>query len=859
MPNMADIVHRRRERRAESRRRSEARTRAAGLGLGYLFSIALAIGIFAAALAYANLTRGLPSIDQLPILLNPTNGLLLQPTRVYDRTGEHLIHTFAPTNLERVYIPLSSLPNSIADATIAVADSGFEQHLGYLLSGLDNPDVHPTLAQSLAYDLLLFDEPPSLHRALRERLLAAQITAHYGRSQILEWYLNSANYGHYAFGIEAAAELYFDKSALDLTLTESAVLAAVSQTPSLNPLDASEAASQRGRDVLEVMQTLGMIEEVSSLLTSPPAPSQSTPAGLPKGEGGISPAFINLVMTQLSSRYDRQRIERGGLVIVTTLDYELQRDAVCLTQIYAARLAGMASDESGCEAARYLSALPETNLAAPSASAIILDPRDGQILTLVGETGAGGQSAFLAAHRPGSLLAPFVYLTGFVRGLGPASLVWDIPGADIQNPDNEFHGPVRLRTALANDYLIPALDMLEQMGAQNAMQTVRSFGLDLETGPGFVSNSPPQSLLNMAAAYGIFAAQGLRNGQSFDFAQNKPFGETIQPSAVLRVETLDGTLWLDWSQPESQAVVEPQLAYLMNHILSDGPARWPSWGNPNVLEIGWPAAVKPGWTGGPEAWMVGYSPARVVAVWTGSLGDEPLLLSPPQEERVLSPRLPAALWSALMQTASASLPPDGWTPPAGITEMDVCDPSGYLPTTDCPDIVREVFLSGSEPTQSDNLFRTYPVNRETGLLATVFTLPDLVEERVFMVVPAEARVWAAAAGIPVPPEAYDAIQLGAPNPNVNITAPSLFAEISGRVEITGTAAGEGFQYYRIQVGQGLNPRAWIQIGSDVTVPVTNGLLAEWDTTGLSGLYAVQLVVVYEDQRVETAVVQVTVK
>jgi membrane peptidoglycan carboxypeptidase len=855
MPNMADIVHRRRERRAQSRRRSEARTRAAGLGLGYLFSIALAIGIFAAALAYADLTRGLPSIERLPILLNPTNGLLLQPTRVYDRTGEHLIHTFAPTNLERVYIPLSSLPNSIADATIAATDSGFERHLGYMLSGLDNPDAHPTLAQGIAYDLLLFDEPPSLRRALRERLLAAQITAHYGRSQILEWYLNSANYGHYAFGIEAAAELYFDKSALELTLAETAVLAAVSQTPSLNPFDAPEAASQRGRDVLQVMQALGMIEDLPSSLPSPLRPS---PNGGEDG-GEVAPAFVNLVMTQLSSRYDHQRIERGGLVIVTTLDYGLQRDAVCLTQIYAARLAGMASDESGCEAARYLSALPETNFTAPSASAIILDPRDGQILALVGETGAGGQSALLTAHRPGSLLAPFVYLTGFARGLGPASLVWDIPGADIQNPDNKFHGPMRLRAALANDYLIPALDMLEQMGAQNAMQTARSFGLDLEAGPGFVSDSPPQSLLDVAAAYGIFAAQGIRNGQPFDFAPDKSFDEALQPSAVLRVETLDGALWLDWSQPESQAVVEPQLAYLMNHILSDGPARWPSWGNPNVLEIGRPAAVKPGWTGGPEAWTVGYSPARVVAVWTSSLGDEPPLLSPPQGGRILSPRLPAALWSALMRTASAPLPPDGWTMPAGVTESDVCDPSGYLPTADCPDIVREVFLSGSEPTQSDNLFRAYLVNRETGLLATVFTPPDLVEERVFMVVPAEARTWAAAAGIPVPPEAYDSIQLGAPNPNVNITAPSLFAEINGRVEITGTAAGTGFQYYRIQVGQGLNPREWIQIGGNVIAPVTNGLLAEWDTTGLSGLYAVQLVVVYEDQRVETAVVQVTVK
>jgi len=197
--------------------------------------------------------------------------------------------------------------------------------------------------------------------------------------------------------------------------------------------------------------------------------------------------------------------------------------------------------------------------------------------------------------------------------------------------------------------------------------------------------------------------------------------------------------------------------------------------------------------------------------------------------------------------------------PAGVTEMEVCDPSGLLPTADCPNIVREVFLNGSEPIQSDNLFRAFAVNRETGLLATVFTPPDLVEQRVFMILPARARAWAAAAGIPVPPEAYDAIQLAAPNPDVNITSPALFAEVSGRVQITGTAAGEGFQYYRIQVGQGLNPRAWIQIGGNVTAPVTNGLLAEWDTDGLGGLYAVQLVVVYGDQRVEMAVIQVTVR
>lgn len=843
MPDMAEIVHRRRERRADQRRRAESRVRAAGLGFGYIFSILLAIGIFASVFAYADLTRDLPSIEQLPILLNQTNGLLLQPTRVYDRTGEHVIFAFAPTDSQRVYLPLNSLPEALVDATIAASDPRFESHAGYLLSGLDNPDLHPTLAQKLAYDLLLFAETPSLRRTLRERLIAAQITAHFGRDQVMEWYLNSANYGHYAFGIESASELYFNKPATDLTLIESALLASVSQTPSLNPIDAPDAASQRARETLLIMQALGMIEDV---------PSLNLPSPTGKGAGSEG-AFVNLVMTQLSTRYDRQRLERGGLKIITTLDHDLQTDALCLTKIYTVRLAGAPNDETNCDAARYLSALPQSNLADPSASALVLDPRDGQILAFVGETSAGGESAFVAAHRPGSLLTSFVYLTGFARGLGPASLVWDVPRGDIQNPDLAFHGPMRLRTALANDYLAPALEVMDQMGADNAVRTARSFGLDLAPGAAFVSDSPPQTLLDLSAAYATFSALGLRNGQRF--------ADTIQPASVLRVETVDGAIWLDWSQPESQSVVSPQLAYLMNHALSDAPARWPSWGTPNVTEIGRPAALKSGWTDSADAWTIGYTPARLAAVWTGTPPSVPL--SSQGEDRMmtggLSPRLPAALWSALMQTASASLPADGWTPPAGITEMDVCDPSGLLPSADCPDVVREVFVNGFEPTQVDNLFHAYTINRETGLLATVFTPPDLVEERVFMSVPEEARQWAAGTGIPVEPVTYDAIQPAAPNLNFNISSPTLFAEVSGRVQLVGTAAGNGFQFYRIQVGKGLYPREWMQVGGNVTTPVINGPLAEWDTEGLEGLYAIQLVVVYADQRVETAVILVMVK
>ena len=821
MPSPTEIVHRRRERRADSRRTAQGRVRAAWFGFGYIFSILLALAIFAFAFAYADLTRDLPSVDQLPILLDSQNGLLLQPTRVTDRTGQHTLFTFAPDDSPRAYIPLDGLPDDLINAAIAASDANFDSHPGYIWSGLDNPDAHPTLAQKLAYELLLFDEPPSLQRALRERILAAQITARFGGDQVMEWTLNSANYGNYAFGIESAAQLYFKKSAKDLSLAESAMLAAVAQTPSLNPLDAPGAAAQRANEVLLIMKALGMIENL------PPLSSPSEKNAVVEN----TDAFINLALAQLSTRYDRTRIERGGLVIVTTLDYELQKNTICLAEIYNARLANTTVNESDCEAARLLPALPESNLTDASTSAIILDPRDGQILAMIGNVNP---------HPAGALLTPFVYLTGFTRGLGPASLVWDIPRGDLQNPDNQFHGPMRLRAALANDYLIPAADVIEQMGSQNAVNTARSFGLDLEPGAAFASDSPPQSILDLAAAYGTFAASGLRNGQSV--------GDSIQPSAILRVESVDGGVWLDWSSPESQSVVSPQLAYLMNDILSDSPARWPSWGNPNVLEVGRPAAVKPGWTGGPGAWTVGYTPARLVAVWTGA----------DSSESTIPARLPASLWNALIQTASLSLAPDDWTRPAGVTEMDVCDPSGLLPTNDCPAIVREIFLNGFEPTQGDTLFRSYAVNRETNLLATVFTPPELVEQRVFMAVPQEARVWAASAGIPVAPEAYDAIQLQVVNPNVNITSPLMFADVNGRIEITGTAAGEGFQYYKIQVGQGLNPSAWIQIGGTIT-PVENSLLIEWDTTGLSGLYAIQLVVVYEDQRVETAIIQVTVK
>lgn len=837
MSSTIPILRARRERRLARQRLREARKGTTFLAVGTMLSLVAATVIVVSAFAYVNLTRDLPSTAVLPILLNPPDGLLLQPTRIYDRTGKDLLFTFATNNAQRRYLPLSAtnpqhLPRSLRDAVIAKTDPYFEEHPGYTLTTITNYDLHPTLAQRLVFDLLLFDEPPSLRRALRERILAAQITARYGRTQVLEWYLNSANFGHHAFGAEAAAQLYFGKSAAQLVTAESAILAAVSDAPSLNPYDAPLTALERGRETLTLMQVQGLLSADAALEARGESPVFQT---LPTPERQPAAAFVNLLLTQLDTQFPRERIERGGLTIISTLDYDLQQQSSCVTAFYAARLAGSPDPVLPCEAVRFLSALPpEIKVDNSSASAIVIDPKTGQILAVVGETFQAQETPLLAAHDTGSVLDAFIYLTGFTRGLSPASLIWDIPGkTDVQNFDGQYHGPMRLRVALANDYPAPAAQVLSQMGAENVEEISSSFGVSMDS---------ELSLLEAAGAFGVFAQEGVYFGQEFD--------DTFKPVSVLRVEGNDGSLWLDWSTPQAKPVVTPGLAYLMNHALSDETARLGILQSSNLLSIGTPVAVKLGQTeDARDAWTIGYTPSRVVAVWTGTRA---------QTGSDLSSRAPAALWNALMPMALQNLPREGWAAPEDVSVVNVCDPSGLLPTMDCPNLVSEVFLKGNEPIQADTMYRKYAVNRETGLLATVFTLPQLIEERVYLVVPPDARSWAEGTGLEIPPSNYDVIQPPPLNENVKITAPDLFSEVNGAVQIEGTAAGDGFVSYRVLVGQGLNPREWIQV-AESSQPVTNGVLAEWDANGLSGLYAIQLQVVRNDQSVDTAINQITVK
>jgi membrane peptidoglycan carboxypeptidase len=221
----------------------------------------------------------------------------------------------------------------------------------------------------------------------------------------------------------------------------------------------------RIRKLLSAEATANALGESPLFQTPPPAQPQ------------VAAAFTNLLLTQLDSRFPRERIERGGLTIISTLDYEVQKQSSCITAFYAARLAGLPDPVLACDGLRFLPVLPPgIKVPDSSASAIITDPKSGQILAAVGETFQAQETPLIAAHNPGSTLDAFVYLAGFTRGLSPASLIWDIPGkTDVQNFDGQYHGPLRLRIALANDYPAPAAQVLSQMGVENVNKISSSF------------------------------------------------------------------------------------------------------------------------------------------------------------------------------------------------------------------------------------------------------------------------------------------------------------------------------------------------------------------------------------------------
>ena len=861
-----------------------------------LLAVAL---IFSFAWFYASLTRDLPPLGYLPVLLEPPDGVLLQPTRLYDRTGQHILRILQnPASGERYYLGLPAemwrdqlrqlstperaeitafLPTEIVDATLAVNEPYFWDSPGFSAYGLFSGSS-PTLAQRLVRDLLLQDEPAGLRRNLRERLLAAQLTSVYGRARVLEWYLNSSQYGPLIYGVESASRVYFNKPAAELTLAQAALIAAVDHAPAFNPLNSPAIAMERQQQTLKAMHEIGFISQQE--LTQ--ALSEQLHFREPEDQP-VNPfyPFTELVLDELYNHLGAEKLERGGLIIRTTADYDLQLQVSCAATIQIARLEAAPQEDTlqefvDCEAARLLPTLAIEAQADPgslAAEVVVIDVRNGQVLALAGDHSSNRFRLGQSIRPSGSLITPFIYLTAFTRGLGPASLVWDIPleveGSDPAQHNLTYHGPVSLRTAFSNDYWTPAIQILGQVGSESVWRISRQLGLTslnvLEIEglrlADHTFSGAGTSLLEIGHAYSAIANQGVLAGQVVEQSNGNNSLRPVGPLLVLEVEDIQGRALLSCEEEalncalEARPVVSPQLAYLLTDILSDEPARWQSLGHPNSLEIGRPAGAKIGRVeNGGQAWTAGFTPQIAAVVWLG----ETSAAAQTSGENIAASSA-SALWHAVIQYANRDLSPESWLMPPGISRLETCYPSGLLPTTNCPTTNMEIFLNGNEPTGQDSLYRVFQVNRETGRLATVFTPPELVENKVYLVVPPNAVEWARASGLPTPPDTYDVIPASSTTlADVYISSPAIFSHVSGKVSLIGTAGGEDFDHYRIQIGKGLNPRQWIQIGEDSPSPVRDGTLGEWDVGELSGLYAVQLQVVSTNREVKTYIIQITV-
>ena len=796
-------------------------------------------------------------------MLNPTSGSLLRPTLILDRNAQIQIDRLDTGTLERKFLSASQEAPAhfspvLLETIIQAFQPDFWSSPGVRIDHLNDP-APSTIAEQLVHDLLLWSKSEGTAKSLRMRLLAVQVVAVYGREQTLEWFLNSLYFGHNILGVDEASQAFFGKSASQLDLAESALLAAVASSPALNPWDAPEQAKL----LQEQLLTRLFVEEK----IAPSDYAQARAEYLTFQKEPVSPptiytGFARLLTSQLDSSFTDHRLERGGLTVVSTLDVDLQEQSVCVLQTRLGQLE-MKPDEfslpSGktCQAEQWLVPIPSlrSNFSEDlGGSVVILDPQTGQLLALAADESLNSLGDSLQAHSPGSTLTPFVATAAFSRGFSPASLLWDIPSTTSEGTSNPqtvqgtFQGPIRFRMALGEDLLRPVSEVQDQLGLDIVWKLAEPFGitgLAQSDSPGdLLYSGGSLSPLRLAQAYSVFANLGSMSGWRPDANQNL--------AAVTVINVLDAQGEPFWSPSTgSQPVLSSQLAYLVHDVLSDSQGWQTDQWQQISPSIDRPAGVKLGKTSdGQNAWAVGYTPQRVTVVWLGL----PDSSSPVR----LEARDAGDIWQAIMIQAHQDLPILGWSTPPGVSTVAVCDPSGLLPTSACPQTVPEVFLNGNEPTQVDNLYQEISINKESGRLATVYTSPTLVEQKLFMIVPAEAQTWASAAGIALPPTEYDPVPITTANPQVQIEQPAMFSVVSGKVEIRGTAGGENFQSAWVEVGQGIDPTAWSKPGLTITKSVSNALLATWDTQGKDGLFAIQLIVLHQDQTFESSVIQVTV-
>ncbi|MDO8667989.1 MAG: PBP1A family penicillin-binding protein [bacterium] len=564
----------------------------------YGFLVFLLLGFF----FYLRLTHDLPDPNRL------IERQIAQSTKIYDRTGKTILYDIHGAE-KRTMISLTDVPDNLKNATISIEDKDFYKHGGFSLWAIFRTVVTnvlfgktaggSTLTQQFIKNAVLTSEK-TYTRKIKELILAYRVEKKFSKDEILQMYFNEIPYGSTAYGVEAASQRYFGKSARDLNLAESAALAAIPQAPSrYSPYGPNkDLLIARQKYILDLMAKYGYItkDQANEAKNTPlvfKAPSDNM----------LAPHFVMYIKELLSDKYGEKTIEQGGLKIYTTLDLYKQKIAE--------------------EVIKEKTALNEKNYQATNAALISIDPKTGQVLAMVGsrdyfnEAIDGQVNVTLQPRQPGSSFKPVVYAASFIKGYTPETVLYDVvtnfstdPAKPYEphNYDLKEHGPVTIRQSLAGSLNIPAVKTIYLAGINNVIGLAQNlgyttlndkdrFGLSLVLGGGEIK------LLEHANAFSAFAREGLKR----------------PPAFILKIEDKDGKI-LEEFKDEEQKVLSSNVARQINSILSDNSARAYVFGQSNYLTLGSrPVAAKTGTTNDyKDAWTIGYTPSIVTGVWVGN-------------------------------------------------------------------------------------------------------------------------------------------------------------------------------------------------------------------------------------------------
>ena len=667
--------------------------------------IILLFGTVGVGIGVANWSKkDLPSPASLQTIAPPVK------TSVFDINGK-LVHEFYKEN--RSLVPLRQIPKPMVDAIIAIEDRRFYSHWGVdpvrvagalwndILAGRPEQGAS-TITQQLARNLFLTHEK-TFTRKIKEAILAVRIEQTYTKSEILEMYFNQIYFGEGAYGLDAAAKVFFGKQVHELTLPECALLAGLPRNPrDYSPRREPDRALRRRNLVLAAMLQTKTINRAQYEAAS------ESPLGVTKTRGDTrsAPYFMEMVRQYIDERYGSNQLYEGGLKIYTTIDIELQKAAEealerRLTALEARnqyKRTRAALAEKAAKAAKNAKAgapaKEKTQTEYLQGAIVTLDPTNGQIRALVGGRDFNDSNfnrAVQAARQPGSAFKPFIFAAAVDNGYSPTDIILDTPVSfqagngmqwSPQNYDHKYRGPVTLRAALAHSVNVPAAKLLQKIGTGVVTSYARRMGVRsrLVNDLSLALGTSEVNLLELTSAYGVFANQGIRTS----------------PSYVLRVEDKNGKV-LEQTRTTAEEVLSPETALTMTSMLASVVENGTAAAT-RALGLAVPAAGKTGTTDDyTDAWFVGYTPNLVTGVWVGF--DRKQKIGPGMTGAAAA--LP--VWVDVMAAATKGKAPQEFPVPSGVVSVLICTQTGLLANPACPETELELFHEGVQPSSFCNV------------------------------------------------------------------------------------------------------------------------------------------------------------